>query len=77
MLKLAMVLLYERLDRAHAWIAFTVHDELVIESRAEYADVAQRIMKECMTDAARRFLPRLWVAVARELEPAISTKYDK
>lgn len=75
MVKLALIKAYERLDYKRAIIVSTVHDEIILESTAKYADTARLILKEAMEEAAREVLPNLGSTVV--VDPAISTRYDK
>ena len=75
MVKLALVHAFNRLDNKKARIVSTVHDEIIVESSAMYADTASKILKEAMEEAAREVLPNLGTTVV--VEPAISNKYDK
>lgn len=75
MVKLALIRTFERLDMSRAVIVSTVHDEIIVESTASYADTARAILKTAMEEAAREVLPNLGSTV--EVDPAISMKYDK
>ena len=75
MVKLALVKTFERLDMKRAVIVSTVHDEIIVESTAEYAEQACLILKEAMEESAREVLPNLGGTVI--VDPAISMKYDK
>ena len=75
MVKLALVKTFERLDMKRAVIVSTVHDEIIVESTAEYAEQACLILKEAMEESAREVLPNLGSTVI--VDPAISMKYDK
>jgi DNA polymerase I len=75
MVKLALIKTFERLDMRRAVIVSTVHDEIIVESTAAYAETARAILKEAMEEAARQVLPNLGATV--EVDPAISMKYDK
>jgi len=75
MVKLALVKTFERLDMKRAVIVSTVHDEIILESTKDYAVTAQAILKEAMEESAREVLPNLGSTV--EVNPAITTKYDK
>lgn len=75
MVKLALIKTFERLDMKRAVIVSTVHDEIIVESTAEYAEEARLILKEAMEESAREVLPNLGSTVV--VDPAISMKYDK
>ena len=75
MVKLALIKTFERLDMRRAVIVSTVHDEIIVESTAEYAETARTILKESMEESAREVLPNLGSTVT--VDPAVSTKYDK
>jgi DNA polymerase I-like protein with 3'-5' exonuclease and polymerase domains len=75
MMKLAMVYVDRLLDRNKAWIILTVHDELILESREDYAIEAARILKFGMEHATKKFLSRLAHTVV--VNPFISKRYDK
>jgi DNA polymerase I-like protein with 3'-5' exonuclease and polymerase domains len=75
MVKLALIKTFERLDMRRAVIVSTVHDEVILESTAEYAEEAREILKRAMEESAREVLPNLGKTV--EVDPAITNKYDK
>lgn len=75
MVKLALIKTFERLDMRRAVIVSTVHDEIILESTAEYADQARAILKGAMEESAREVLPNLGNTVT--VDPAITNKYDK
>lgn len=75
MVKLALVGTFARLDQSRGRIVSTVHDEIILETTAKYAEVAAQILKEEMETAAQVVLPNLGPTV--EVTPAISDKYDK
>lgn len=76
LLKMAMVDLYNRLDRAKAHIVMTVHDEIVVESKEEYVEEAAGLMKYCMENAGKVLFPNLPDGYIKT-EPKISKVYDK
>jgi len=81
MTKLAIRMLWEKLDRKRARVIICVHDELVVEAIDSYVDEAMAIVKECMEEAIRQTLP----AVAHDVglyegtsvSPSASDRYDK
>lgn len=75
MVKLALIHCFNRLDSKRARIVSTVHDEIIVESSAQYSETARLILKESMEKAAQIILPKLGKHVI--VEPAISDKYDK
>jgi DNA polymerase-1 len=75
MVKLALINTFRKLNPKKARIVSTVHDEIIVESSEQYAEVAAQILKEEMEWAAKQVLPKLGDTV--EVSPAISDKYDK
>lgn len=75
MIKRAMVLCDKRLDRTQAWIILTIHDEIVLESKVEYAKEAAHILEQCMEEATKSFLTRLAHTV--KVRAFVSDRYDK
>jgi DNA polymerase I-like protein with 3'-5' exonuclease and polymerase domains len=75
MVKLALIKTFERLDMRRAVIVSTVHDEIIVESTAEYAETARTILKQSMEESAQEVLPNLGSTVT--VDPAVSMKYDK
>jgi DNA polymerase-1 len=75
MVKLALIFTFNRLDNKRARIVSTVHDEIIVESSAQYAETASKILKDSMEEAAQIVLPNLGKEVS--VSPAISDKYDK
>jgi DNA polymerase-1 len=81
MTKLAIRMLWERLDRKRARIIICVHDELVVEAIDSYVDEAMQIVKECMEEAIRQTLPIVAHDVGlyegTSVSPSSSDRYDK
>lgn len=75
MTKLAMLNCYRALDRSRASMILSIHDEIVLESDADYAEEAAQILKTSMERAGRAILKNLGDAVI--VKPAISDRYDK
>jgi DNA polymerase-1 len=75
MVKLALIATFNKLDNKKARIVSTVHDEIIVESSAGYAETASKILKEAMEESAQVVLPNLGKTVI--VDPAISNKYDK
>ena len=81
MTKLAIMYLWQELDRKKARIIITVHDEIVIEAVDSYVDEACVIVKECMERAIADVLPSIAHEIGRyegtSVTPSISGAYDK
>lgn len=81
MTKLAMYLIWKRLDINRARIVITVHDEIVVESTDAYVNTAVSIVKDSMEQAIRLTLPAVADDVGKyeslSANPQVSTKYDK
>jgi DNA polymerase I len=73
--KLAMLYVYNMLDRSRAQMILTIHDELVLECNSDYVEQACYYLKHGMQQAARDILPRLGETVI--VDPQISSAYDK
>lgn len=81
MTKLAVKLLWERLDRSEARIIFVVHDEIVVESTDDYVEEASRLIKNSMEQAISETLPVVAKDVGKfegtSVSPSPSRRYDK
>lgn len=74
-MKRAMCIIFSQLDMKRARIIWTVHDELIIESRDTYVSTAQQIMKNGMEQAAQELLPVMGQYV--KVTVNISDRYNK
>jgi DNA polymerase I-like protein with 3'-5' exonuclease and polymerase domains len=81
MTKLAILLLWQRLDMKKARVIITVHDEIVVEAVDSYVDTAKAIMKEAMEQAIKETLPSIVNMVGKykslSVDPKDSVRYDK
>jgi DNA polymerase I len=81
MTKLAMKLMWERLDIRKARMIITVHDEVVLEAVDSYVEEAKTIMKESMEEAIRLVLPdiadKVGLYESLSVDPKESERYDK
>lgn len=81
MVKRAIELIWQELDRSQARIIITVHDEIVVESTREYLRKAVCIIKRCMEQALADVLPsiadQIGMYEGTSVSPKISRRYDK
>lgn len=61
--KLAKVLIQQSIPEEQGQIILSIHDELWVECREEYAETAKEILEKDMTRAAKKFLPTAKIAV--------------
>lgn len=76
MTKLSMIYFNERADPDKMWLVATIHDELLVEAKAEYQDEAVITVRNAMEDAGRFFFPDLPLGMI-QAEPKVSLCYDK
>lgn len=74
--KMAMSLLHERLDRKHARLVATVHDEIIIEVLTEYAVGYKEIARSIMIEAGYILFPDAPRGLI-EVEAFVSNCYNK
>lgn len=81
MTKLAIKLLWERLDMRKARLIISVHDELVFEVIDSYVDEAMQIIKQSMEESIALTLPavadQIGLYEGTSVEPKVSERYDK
>ena len=69
--KLALIALDERLRGLEAKIVHVLHDEIIVEAKAEIAETVGKIMKECM----ERAFEEIFKDVPFEAKPIISDSW--
>jgi DNA polymerase I-like protein with 3'-5' exonuclease and polymerase domains len=57
--KLAVLIISNRLEGADARTIHTLHDEIIVEARADIADQVQTIVKESMEEAFKKIIPEV------------------
>lgn len=81
MTKLAIALIWSKLDIRRGRIIITVHDEIVLEVVDAYVDEAKQIMKWAMEEAIKQTLPQIADKVglyeSLSVDPKESERYDK
>lgn len=81
MVKQAIRLLWNKLDRKRARVIICVHDELVLETTQPYAETARQLVKECMEQAIKDTLPAIADKVglyeSLSVDAKLSHRYDK
>jgi DNA polymerase-1 len=65
--KLAMIYLDEKLKDTDAHIVHILHDEIIVEAKADIADDVAKIVKTCMEDAFEKLIPDVPFKVKPEI----------
>jgi DNA polymerase-1 len=69
--KLALIYLDEKLKDSDAQIVHILHDEVIVEAKADIADDVAKIVKTCMEDAFEKLIPN----VPFKVEPGIKDSW--
>jgi DNA polymerase-1 len=65
--KLALINLDRQLDGQNACIVHILHDEVIVEARADIVDSVAETVKECMENAFNDILPEVPFVVEPEI----------
>ena len=65
--KLALIYLDEKLKDSDAQIVHILHDEIIVEAKADIADGVTKIVKTCMEGAFEKLIPNVPFKVVPEV----------
>ena len=68
--KLALIYLDEKLKDSDAQIVHILHDEVIVEAKADIADDVAKIVKTCMEGAFKKVIPNVPFKVEPEIRDA-------
>lgn len=77
LIKMAIYMLFQKIDYPSERIVATIHDEIICEVPAHVAEQRSEIVKQCMEEAGRVLFPLANKYYVIKAEPKISNCYDK
>jgi DNA polymerase I-like protein with 3'-5' exonuclease and polymerase domains len=66
--KIALIYLDEKLKDSDAQIVHILHDEVIVEAKADFADDVAKIVKTCMEGVFNKLLPDVPFKVKPEIK---------